>query len=330
MDRRTHRDLALKLLRTHESCPCPLQLGHLSHPNITTVLETGTLPSGIPFIAMELRRGENLGDVLARQRGCGRALRVDQVARIAHEVCAGLAEAHRWDVVHRDIKPSNVFLTRQRSGANVKLIDFGLARIVKAPELEGGAIAGTPVYVAPERLGREPYDWRVDIYAVGVLLYEMLGVPLRAQSPPALHQLRSDVPPALSELATRALRRDPGLRPWAAEMAQELAVLAAPLHGLTGLLGGRGVGGAALSEQTLESLEPRDLGELDTLPQLPHPESAPPGMGELSDRTTTAAAARPKDPVTNAAVPSMRALRSQSCRPFLPPGQTQRKPTPSS
>ena len=289
VDRRTHRDVALKLLRAPEAHrgsplrdpPAP-QLGHLSHPNIVTVLETGTLPSGLPFLAMELLRGRNLRDVLVSRRLCGSRLRVDQAARIAYDVCAGLAEAHRWDVVHRDIKPSNVFLARHRAGVQVKLLDFGLARVVQGSALDGDEIAGTPSYLAPERLEREPYDARVDSFAVGVLLYELFGVPLPRQGagdwatrppdgPPPLHRLCSEVPPGLSEVASQALRRDPAQRPSAAELMSTLASLALPLtgrSGLTELLTSPRALRQDLSEQTLESLEPPSWGELDTLPQL--------------------------------------------------------------
>lgn len=331
LDRRTHRDVALKLLRTAEPCPCAPRLVHLSHPNITALLETGTLIAGIPFVAMELLRGGDLGEVLARQQSRGRTLRVDQAVRIAQEVCSGLAEAHRWDLVHRDIKPSNVFLARQRTGPRVKLLDFGLARVVRTPELDGGAIPGTPSYVAPERLEREPYDWRVDIYAVGVLLYELLGVPLRPQAagqaagqwevrwseePPALHTLRSDVPRGLSELASRAISRDPGRRPRAEELARGLAEWAAPLHGLGALLAWRGVAPSASTEQTLESLEPQSLGELDTQPQLPEPAAL------------QREALRPAPPRTDAAEPeaTWRACPSSAHEPRRTPPPNQRLP----
>ncbi|NLE86652.1 MAG: serine/threonine protein kinase [Myxococcales bacterium] len=287
VDRRTHRDVALKLFRAPEAHrgsppldPSSPQLGYLSHPNIVTVLEAGTLPSGLPFLAMELLRGKNLSDVLVSRRALGRPLRVEQVARVAHDVCVGLAEAHRWDVVHRDVKPSNVFLARHRAGVQVKLLDFGLARFVPEPALDGAAIAGTPRYIAPERLEREPYDWRVDVYAVGVLLYELFGVPLAEQgaggwaagpmdTPPPLHRLCAEAPRALSEVASQALRRDPAQRPSALELASALAPLMLPPTGsradLTGLLVGPGARDRELAERTLESLEPSSWGELDTV-----------------------------------------------------------------
>src|SRR5690606_7713347 len=145
-----------------------------------------------------------------------------------HGVSLGLAEAHRWDIVHRDIKPSNVFLARSAGGVLVKILDFGLARVVKAPEIEAGPIAGTPAFVAPERLEREPYDRAVDVYAVGVLLYELLGYGPRHWSddpkgPLPLRTLRDDVPRTISALAARALERNPMARPSARELAFGLA-----------------------------------------------------------------------------------------------------------
>lgn len=342
VDRRTHRDVALKLLRIPEGQgedgkssggSGDPHLSQLAHPNITTVFETGATGEGIPFVAMELLRGKNLAEVLAR----GEPLTVGQAACIAREVCLALAEAHRWDVVHRDIKPSNVFLARHRRGVIVKVLDFGLARVVRAPEVDGEAVAGTPAYVAPERLQREPYDFRADIYAVGLLLYDMLGCGLGSLcsdgwsarwsvAPPALHELRGDVPVRLSEFAARCVRRNPAVRPTAQELAAQLAPHADPVDSLLPLLTGPSRPPSPRDDLTLESIDRQRFGESDTVPLLP---LAGPAFA-ISARTTTPAAASPKAPVTKDAVPSMRARRSQSWRPFLPPGQTQRKPTPSS
>lgn len=334
VDRRAHRDVALKVLRVPEGggqSGSGLPLDQLAHPNIATLLESGTSPEGIPYVVMELLRGKNLAEVL-EQSG---PLSVGRAARIARELCSGLAEAHRWDVVHRDIKPSNVFLARNRHGVSVKILDFGLARVVRAPEVEEGLIAGSPPYVAPERLHQEPYDYRVDIYAVGLLLYEMLGCRLSAWdeggwtaqwrvAPPALHELRSDVPREISELAARAVRRNPAHRPSAEDLAARLAPYADPRDQLCELLSRPSQKTSTLDDITLESLERQNLGEVDTVPLAGAPALA------IKQRTTTPAAASPNAPVTNDAVPSILALRSQSCRPFLPPGHTQRKPTPSS
>jgi serine/threonine protein kinase len=334
VDRRAHRDVALKVLRAPEGggqTASEPPLDQLAHPNIATVLETGTSPEGISFVVMELLRGKNLAELLEPSR----ALSVGQAACIARELCLGLAEAHRWDIVHRDIKPSNVFLARQRRGVAVKILDFGLARVVRAPEVEEGPIAGSPPYVAPERLHKEPYDFRVDIYAVGLLLYEMLGCRLSGRdpggwtaqwrvAPPALHELRGDVPREVAELAARAVRRSPAHRPTADELAARLAPYAEPLDRLSELLCRPSPKTSTVDDVTLESLERQSLGESDTVPLAGGAALA------IRKRTTTPAAASPNAPVTNAAVPSILALRSQSCSPFFPPGQTQRKPTPSS
>lgn len=323
VDRRLHRDVALKLLRMPEASWPPVgpHLQHLAHPNIAAVLEVGKVTEGIPFVTMELLRGKNLAEALATRR---EILSVEQAARIAYCVSLGLAEAHRWDVVHRDVKPSNVFLARRPDGVLVKILDFGLARVVKSPELEAGNIAGTPAYVAPERLCREPYDWHVDVYAVGVLLYELLGWGPRHWAvghadPLPLKELRPDVPRALSELAQRALRRKPAERPAAEELARGLARYVGPPDQLIELLARRNTRPTAVEDRTLESIDRQSRGD-----------AVGPPLPEISALTTTEAATSPNVPVTKEAVPSMRARRSQSWRPFLPPGQTQRKPTPSS
>ncbi len=266
IDRKTHREVALKLLRT-TSGPGEGSWGEheqtavfqLAHPNIAATFDAGVLNEGIPFVAMELLRGRNLADIL-RERG---SLSAGHAVHVAHAVSLGLTEAHRWKVVHRDIKPSNVFLARLGGGTVVKILDFGLARVMAQPEVDRGPVAGTPSYVAPERLRHEPYDARVDVYALGVLIYALLGVVLeplgdgRASGPPApsLHEVRADVPRALSLLAARAVRHSPAGRPSSAEMAAELGEqLCYPAH-LSELLSHHPVVVSSAKDVTLESVE---------------------------------------------------------------------------
>lgn len=287
VDRKTHREVALKLLRygDEERAEEPGVEGtgrvELSHPNIATVLDSGIATEGIPFVAMELLRGRNVSEIL-RARG---SLSSGHVLHIAHAASLGLSEAHRWGVAHRDVKPSNVFLARVGGGTVVKVLDFGLSRLVRTTVVDRGPIAGTPAYMAPERLRREPYDCRVDVYSLGVLIYDMLGVPLeppgeRASGAPApaLHEVRADVPRPLSVLAQSAIRHAAASRPTMAEMASALGEhLCYPAH-LSELLSHHHVVVGAAKDVTLESVElSRNSQREDTQPHLR--ESAP----ELKD-----------------------------------------------
>ncbi len=283
VDRKTHREVALKLVRANANgrgespwgaLPVPgSPTFQLAHPNIAAILDTGIATEGIPFVAMELLRGRNVADVL-RERG---SLSAGHAMHIAHAVSLGLAEAHRWNVVHRDIKPANVFLARLGGGTVVKVLDFGMARVMPGPEVDRGPIAGTPSYVAPERLRREAYDARVDVYSLGVLIYALLGVAVeppgdaRASGAPtpALHEVRADVPRPLSLLAARAIRHAPSSRPTAAEMATALGEqLCYPAH-LSELLSHHPMVVTASKDITLESVELAAVSrDEDTMPHL--------------------------------------------------------------
>jgi serine/threonine protein kinase len=198
-------------------------LAKLSHPNIVEVLDFG-VEQGRTFIALELLEGETLEEALARGP-------IDPARALAYydPILAALAEAHEHEVVHRDLKPANVFLTKD--GA-VKILDFGLAKMLSVEELshEGtltrkGRIVGTPAYMAPEQITGVSIDVRADVYALGVMLYELL-----ADRRPFLYERRSEllrahllepVPeitgvreglwlhPALEALLARALAKDP-------------------------------------------------------------------------------------------------------------------------
>lgn len=144
-----------------------------------------------------------------------------EVARLANDLGAGLSVAHDAGILHRDVKPENVILTPR-----AVLIDFGLARLRdEAAMTAAGMCVGSPSYIAPERLLGKPYDARADLYAVGVIAYEMLaGTRPFSGSPEAImHQAihrpprplrarRRDVPPALEAIIRRALAKDPARR----------------------------------------------------------------------------------------------------------------------
>jgi serine/threonine protein kinase len=150
-----------RMMREAQAC------ARLSHPNIVTVFEAGQI-DGVVFIAMEYLQGKNLADVLD-----AKSLSFEEKIRILSRVLEALNHAHAQGVVHRDIKPSNVHL---QSDGTVKLMDFGLARVLVADTLTAsGNVLGTPHYASPEQLKGESIDGRSDIYSTGVMAYEMLS-----------------------------------------------------------------------------------------------------------------------------------------------------------
>ena len=210
-------------------------LGKLSHPNIVDILNAGTTTDAVPYYVMERLEGETVRDRIQRE---GR-LPVDEAARIARGTLFGLAAAHAIGIVHRDIKPANVFLTRD--GA-VKVLDFGVAQVRRQ---EGdqkitaqGLAIGTPRYMSPEQASGDTADARSDLYATGLLLFEMVAGEgpfddLGDTSQQMLAHLHrparplsrlTEVPLELEAIVKRALAKRPEDRPRSAEyMAAELA-----------------------------------------------------------------------------------------------------------
>lgn len=210
----------------------------LSHPNAVAVFDQGaqdTAGGRVVFLVMELVPGGTVRDVL-RERG---RLGPAEALSLLEPVLAALAAAHRAGLVHRDVKPENVLITPD--GA-VKVVDFGLARAVAAPSTttQAGVVLGTVAYVAPEQVTRGAADPRTDVYAAGIMLFELLtGSPPYAGDAAiavAYRHVHDDVPPpssrvpgiapALDELVQRATRREPGARPAdAGALLAELALV---------------------------------------------------------------------------------------------------------
>ncbi len=196
---------------------------HLDHPGCVRVLDHGRTVDKQLYLAMELIEGPTLAQWIA-QVG---ALALADAIRTADELLVALAYAHGQGVLHRDVKPENIMFARRGSGTCVVLIDFGLARLRDdAGITQQGACMGSPSYVAPERLLGQISDERSDLYSVGIVLYEMLtgrrpfgqgeamDIALRQleQSPQPIAEVRPDLPPALAQLVTRALDKDPAQR----------------------------------------------------------------------------------------------------------------------
>jgi serine/threonine protein kinase len=141
-----------------------------------SVLDFGVTQTGVAYLVMELLEGRSLADEL-KEKGTLTPLRCSS---LLDPICDVLAEVHAQGMVHRDIKPANIFIHNGHAGEIVKVLDFGIAKLVGDVTGEEhltveGSILGTPTYMAPERFSNEPYDGRADIYSLGVLLYRMLG-----------------------------------------------------------------------------------------------------------------------------------------------------------
>jgi serine/threonine-protein kinase len=202
----------------------------LSHPNIVQVFDIGE-DAGRPFIVMEYVAGGTLADVLRRER----RLAPMRVAAIARQCCAGLVCAHGAGLVHRDIKPHNLLLT---PGATVKIADFGVARALDQTRLTlTGSIVGTARYLAPEQADGGAVTAAADVYALGVVMYELLTgrPPHPGDSLPELvtakrvghvrppRAIRREIPPELDAAVMACLAVDPAARPTAEALTFRLA-----------------------------------------------------------------------------------------------------------
>ncbi|MEL7059977.1 MAG: protein kinase [Acidobacteriota bacterium] len=212
-----------------------ISLSRVQHPNAVAVLDFSSGPQ-LTFLVMELLSGHSLDEELARE---GR-LSTRRAAEILIPVCSVLAEAHSSGIIHRDIKPQNIFLHRARRGETVKVLDFGIAKLVGEAELaqqltvEGSSV-GTPAYMAPERFMNDPYDGRADIYSVAVMLYEMLSgrTPFAhsdgnffklirmhvIERPKPLRAFDASIPRELEEIVLAGLEKKPEDRPTVHELA---------------------------------------------------------------------------------------------------------------
>jgi len=214
-----------RMMREAQAC------ARLSHPNIVTVYEAGQVDGGV-YIAMEYLQGLNLDQVLEKGK-----LTFEEKIRILTKVLEALQHAHGLDVVHRDIKPSNIHL---QSDGTIKLMDFGLARMMQADTLTAsGNVLGTPHYASPEQLKGEAVDRRTDIYSTGVMAYEMLSgrrpfepdnesissviLKVIQQTPAPMDTDMSRMLPEIESIVSRAMAKLPGERFQSAdEMRQAL------------------------------------------------------------------------------------------------------------
>jgi serine/threonine protein kinase/formylglycine-generating enzyme required for sulfatase activity/dienelactone hydrolase len=271
-DRKHDRSVAIKVIRPELSAELGAQrflreiriASHLQHPHILTLIDSGeTVVSPRSSVVRQALTTDDSrlttllyyvmpfvdGDTLRQRLSCEGKLPAEDAVRILRDVLDALAYAHRHGIVHRDIKPENIMLT----GRHALVMDFGIAKAasVAAAETTGdgtltalGLAIGTPMYMAPEQaMGQEAVDARADLYALGVVAYEMLGgqppfggrtpqavlAAHATQPPPPLEGLASDLDPALAAAVMRCLEKDPDQRwPSAEELLAQLDAFVTP------------------------------------------------------------------------------------------------------
>ncbi len=285
-DTRLGRDVALKVLPADVAHDADRRarferearaVAALSHPNILALFDIG-LDADTLFVVTELLEGETLADRLRQG-----ALPVRTAVEIAVAIARGLGAAHEKGIAHRDLKPANVFLL---ADGQVKVLDFGLAKLqdpktsrpqdlkppgpqdlsasptVASPEPTArGVILGTAGYMAPEQIRGQPVDGRADLFALGVVLYEMLTgtrafarettaetlTAILKEDPPELTTIRADLPPALERIVRHALEKSPAQR---FQSAQDVVFALETLTG-SGATSGARAGGAADSRGSI-------------------------------------------------------------------------------
>jgi serine/threonine-protein kinase len=185
----------------------------LSHKNIVTIYDLGE-EDGHPFLAMEYLEGQDLQQRLCDPVKMSLARKLD----VALDLCEGLEFAHSRGVVHRDVKPANIFIT---NAGNVKILDFGLARLITSQLTNSNMLMGTLNYIAPEQVRGDPADHRSDVFSVGVVIYELLGskkafegdsfastlYKILEEVPEPLWRVDATVPRALAAIVERALAK---------------------------------------------------------------------------------------------------------------------------
>jgi serine/threonine protein kinase len=241
LDRRLQRHVALKFLPPYLGSEKELKarflreaktIASLDHPNICALLGVEEAEHGQLFMVMPCYQGETLKQKIARGK-----LQLEQAIDYTAQIAAGLAHAHAAGVVHRDIKPANIIVT---AGDQIRILDFGVAKLSGGTMTEPGAVLGTLSYMSPEQACGDPVDHRTDLWALGVVLYEMLvgSPPFRADTPealffalqhrdpPSVRTLRPETPDGLAAIVKRLLEKNPARRyGHAQEVARQLTAI---------------------------------------------------------------------------------------------------------
>ncbi|WP_276519149.1 serine/threonine-protein kinase [Corallococcus exiguus] len=236
------KQVAIKVLRAELVSPEQEQrllvearaVNAIQHTGIIDIFGFGSLPDGRPYVIMELLKGQPLSTVL-RQQG---RLDVERVIWVLDQMLAALGAAHKAGVVHRDLKPANVFLVETPDSApSLKLVDFGIAKLLESqdgPKTVDGSILGTPEYMAPEQVRGQAVGPATDLYAVGLMAFQMLtgtrvfqGEHFQVmfahveQQPPLPSSRAAGIPPEFDTLVLHLLAKEPALRPSSAEAVRQ-------------------------------------------------------------------------------------------------------------
>jgi serine/threonine-protein kinase len=254
-------------------------VNRIGHPNIIDIFSFGWLPGDRHYFVMEYLNGQGLNEWMKK-----RPLDIGEARRLFGQVCGALEAAHRADIVHRDLKPDNIWVAQPRHGDSfIKLLDFGIAKLMDetdSPRTQTGVIMGTPAYMSPEQCQGVRIDARADIYALGVILYQVFAQRLPFEGTFAelfaQHLTGTPKPPSayvplpaeLDRLILRCLEKSPEMRPGSA------AALASELDGaLAALAEGRVAAPPAPALAPTSELPPVDTRAATSLPgaELPPP-----------------------------------------------------------
>jgi eukaryotic-like serine/threonine-protein kinase len=230
-DLETRGELALKFLGDGHGLDSELSqrmereamaMARLRGTSAVYVHGIATAQDGALYVAMEMLYGQDFEEYLAEAEKVGGRIKAARLLEILRPVAATLEQAHRHGIIHRDLKPSNVFIVDQAKGGGVRLLDFGLAKLLDATTLTNdGMIAGTPSYIAPEawRGTSKNLDHRIDVYSLGVLVFRALSGKLPPPSSdlleickwattgarPSLHAVRTSLPAIIDPWIARVL-----------------------------------------------------------------------------------------------------------------------------
>src|SRR5688572_19793831 len=225
-----------------------IAISKMQHPNTVTIYDYGITEDSRLYIVMEFLKGKTLTQLLRQDT----VLPPSRACKIMRQVCASLGDAHAAGIIHRDLKPDNIFLSEVGGDPDwVKVLDFGVAKLADTDNgalTQTGMIFGTPKYMSPEQAEGRPIDYRADIYALGVVMYELLAgrPPFVADTPVALllkhisepappfSRVRPDltVDPRIEAIVMKSLEKNPDRRQqMVGELAQELAAFERAITG---------------------------------------------------------------------------------------------------
>lgn len=311
--------------------------GGLQHPNIVTIYEMAE-SGGAPFIAMEYLEGESLEKLIARRPPLPLSTKLDYIV----QACRALDFAHRRGVIHRDIKPANIVVTRE---GVVKVVDFGIARIADTSKTQTGTLLGTLAYMSPEQLRGQPADASCDIWAMGVVLYELLAyqrpfsgdnhaavlVSILQDEPISIQQLVRECPPALERLVWRTLLKNEKERySTMAELLAELESIASALPRQTSAATNAKPAAAGRRTEKPAATQRIDMQAVQAAEKLGASGAAPRPERAVAQPASSPPAPRPANATPAKANPSSAAKASPQQRvspePSVAPGKARFRP----